>query len=267
MKYYLYVSDTKIDMMYAQIPHDTKKQTSVEFGVDLKVIKASRKTEKEIEENRFTRLDAIVDYLETSGSIGSLDEPKEYVRAVMPMKFAPWGHRGRVTHLGSSSPVDPSGAAFVCFGGRTHNRIVVLWGSWKHILGNNSQDATGQFSVSTSLATLAMWDYLDNLDRWNEGETTEEETYLAELRKRADLWRAMNTSAFKGSAKMNERSKLAWALALMVTSELKGPQQDMEFLAKQIHGPERDTRCLLGTPLYVAIADWAESDGHRCKGS
>jgi hypothetical protein len=254
MRYHLYVSDTKIDMMYAQIPHATRQRTSMEFGVDLKLVKGSRKTEKEIEENRFTRLDAIVDYLEESGSIGSLDEPKEYVRAVIPMKFAPWGHRGRVSSLGSSSFVSPGGAAFVCFAGRTNNRTVLLWGSWKHILGNNLQDADGQFNNSTSLATLAMWDYLDKLDPWNEGETTEEQTYLEELRKKADQWRAMNTHAFQIYTKTNDRSKQASGLAWFVTHELNGPEQDMEFLAKQIqYAPVRDTACLLGTPLYVAI--------------
>ena len=253
MRYYLYVSDTKIDMMYAQIPHDTRHQTSVEFGVDLKLIKASRKTEKEIEENRFTRLDAIVDYLEMSGSIGSLDEPKEYVRAVMPMKFAPWGHRGNVKHHGFGSPANLDESAFVCFAGRTDDRIVVLWGSWKHILGNNLQDANGQFNFSTSLATLAMWDYLDKFDR-NEGETTEEQKYFEALRRRADHWRARNVNAFQVYTKINERSKQASALARLVTCDLNGPQQDMEFLAKQIqHGPETDTACFLGTPLYVAI--------------
>lgn len=37
MKYYIYISDSKVDMLLAQIPHDFKRRVALQFKVDLKV--------------------------------------------------------------------------------------------------------------------------------------------------------------------------------------------------------------------------------------
>jgi hypothetical protein len=43
MKFYLYISDAKIDMLLPQIAHEAKKKIATEFGFDLKIFKpASR---------------------------------------------------------------------------------------------------------------------------------------------------------------------------------------------------------------------------------
>ncbi len=257
MKYYLYISDTKLEMLYPQIPHNETRKTSLEFGFDLKFVKASRKTEKETDANRFTKLDAIVDYLEASGRLGTLDEQKEYVRAAMPMKFAPWGAKGRETHVGTND-VSPQHAVFACFAGRTDKYQSVLWGSWKHVLGENIEGADGRFSPSSSsLATLAMWDYLNRLERdeeWSRTDDEDELTYLTKLRNRADLWRGMNVNAFQIYAKTEEALKIPCVLATLLRFELNGPEQGMEFVAKKMqYGALGDGLCFLGTPLYVAM--------------
>ena len=38
MKYYIYISDAKVNMLLAQIPHNIKKKVATEFKIDLKVI-------------------------------------------------------------------------------------------------------------------------------------------------------------------------------------------------------------------------------------
>jgi len=35
MKYYTYISDSKIDMLLPQIPHEVKKKMATKFGFDL----------------------------------------------------------------------------------------------------------------------------------------------------------------------------------------------------------------------------------------
>jgi hypothetical protein len=256
MKYYLYISDAKIDMLYPQIPHDLKKHVKTEVGMDVKFVKASRTTEKEIEENRFTKLAALVAFIEESGTVGSLDEPREYVHATLPMRFATWGRSGKVTHLGSPGHVPPGAAQFVCFAAQTERHRVVLWGSWKHMLGYENR---GEFSdTSTSMATFALWDFMDRLDTDNEWRTTateEERAYFDELRKRANDWRQMHVNAFAAPA---DRVEVTPFLAMMVNSELHGPEQKLEFFAKRFHYRSNggsDRSCFLGTPIYVATAD------------
>jgi hypothetical protein len=48
MKYYIYISDAKVDIVLPQVPHATGKKVATEFGIDLKVLKATRTTEEEL---------------------------------------------------------------------------------------------------------------------------------------------------------------------------------------------------------------------------
>lgn len=254
MKYYLYISDAKIDMLYPQVPHDVKQRVNTEFGMDLKLVKASRKTEKDTEENRFTKLDAVAAFLQESGNVGSLEEPGEYVLDTLPMRFAPWGRIGRGTHLGSPEFVDSTVTQFVCFAGTMNRFRVILWGSWKHMLGNTDKGEVGQFSNSTSLATFAVWDLIDRLDpdvEWRKNATQEEHQYLDRMRARANEWRDMRVNAFATPGE-----KVTPVLAGLVNHELQGPEQNLEFLAKRFHyfsTPQLSS--FLGTPLYVALVD------------
>ena len=37
MKYYIYISDTKVDMLFPQVPHDIKRKVATQFGIDIKL--------------------------------------------------------------------------------------------------------------------------------------------------------------------------------------------------------------------------------------
>ncbi len=63
MKYYLYISDAKVDMLLPQVPHHAKKKTSTELGFDLKVLSAKYKSEAETDSDRISRLEAVVDFI------------------------------------------------------------------------------------------------------------------------------------------------------------------------------------------------------------
>jgi hypothetical protein len=43
MKYYVYISDAKIDMLLPQVPHEVKKKMASEFGFDFKLLKGSKR--------------------------------------------------------------------------------------------------------------------------------------------------------------------------------------------------------------------------------
>jgi hypothetical protein len=117
VKYYLYISDAKVDMLLPQIPHETKKKIATEFGFDFKIFKAGRKSEEDPEDNRITRLEAVVAFLREYGNLGSIDEPDEFIEgsAVMAMQ---------------------SDQEIVLFTGVGERTTVCLGGSSRHLLGN-----------------------------------------------------------------------------------------------------------------------------------
>ncbi len=96
MKYYIYISDAKVDMLLPQVPHDIDKKIGMEVGFDLKLFSAKRKVESETERDRVTRLEKVVSFIEEYGNVGSMEEPAEYIADTVLMKFGPMvhGHKG-----------------------------------------------------------------------------------------------------------------------------------------------------------------------------
>lgn len=117
MKYYIYISDAKVDMLFPQVPHEIKKKVATEFGIDLKVLVAKRKVESESEDNRISRLEAVLSFIGKYGNVGSVDEPDEYFEDTMPMRFL---------SLGDS---------LIYLSGHTERTLLGLGGSGKHIIG------------------------------------------------------------------------------------------------------------------------------------
>ena len=78
-KFYIYISDAKIDMLLPQVPHDIKKKVANEFKVNLKVLEVGRKSESESEESRVARLQSVVQYLRSELHVGSIDQPSDYI--------------------------------------------------------------------------------------------------------------------------------------------------------------------------------------------
>jgi|SRR5271157_940478 len=121
MKYYIYISDTKVDMLFPQVPHDVKKKVSTELGFDLKVLSAKRKVESESDENRILRLETVVEFIRKYGKIGSVDEPGEYVEGTQPLRML--------------YPTYNDKYAAVYFAGHTDRTAFGLGGSLKHMIG------------------------------------------------------------------------------------------------------------------------------------
>lgn len=67
LKHYVYVSDTKIDMYYAQIPLPMLAGIAAELTIDLKVLGSGMGTsfkKEQVEKTRFDKLLVVVKYLE-----------------------------------------------------------------------------------------------------------------------------------------------------------------------------------------------------------
>lgn len=120
-RYYLYVSDSKVDMLLSQIdPALTRKQTT-ELSLNLSVLGGKRATESAAGGERTMRLERVVRYLEDHGDLGSVDEPGQFFWGLLPLRWGPF-------------PTDPT-LSLVYFGGATERTVVGLGGSGSHVLG------------------------------------------------------------------------------------------------------------------------------------
>jgi hypothetical protein len=216
MKYYLYVADTKVDMLLPQIPVEARNKISTEFKLDLKIFSASRKAEADNTENRFSRLDAVCSFITEYGDVGPVDDPGDYISDVMDMRYE---------------------AFFSCvfFGGYRGQVAVGLAGSLKHMIGqathHDMPPSSDLFSILTNLKLQLKTDdpqSLPPIDGFEE--------LRLENRRRVDT----------------ESLEAVRYLA----HNMRTPNQKLEFLAKRLlHRPDDGGGTLLATPLYVAIAD------------
>ena len=89
MKYYLYLSKSKIEMLAAQIPSSALKGVSAEFKANIGVLSSTVKAaEAPAADNVFSKTEAVAKHLKKLGKVGTISEPKLYVGGMLPMR---WG--------------------------------------------------------------------------------------------------------------------------------------------------------------------------------
>jgi hypothetical protein len=119
LRYYVYVSDSKVDMLLQQVDPGFAGKRTTEVGVSLKFVSAKRSVEAPVSD-RVARLERVVRHLDDFCDVGSIDEPGQYFRGRLPMR---WG------------PLASGQASLVYFGGSTEHTIVGLGGASGHVLG------------------------------------------------------------------------------------------------------------------------------------
>jgi hypothetical protein len=90
LKYYLYISDSKLSMLYDQLPERTRSKLAAELKIDLKVISATVK-KGETQQNQLSKLEVLVEYLNESEEVGSIELPGKYFSGCLPMRWGIWG--------------------------------------------------------------------------------------------------------------------------------------------------------------------------------
>lgn len=120
MKHFIYLSDSKIDMLFAQIPRPFLSTLVAKIGVNIGVLQAEL-AETKTELNRYDKLKAVLAYLENEGKIGTLNEMQTFFRGSLEMKWGQYEQSG-----------------FLYFTGREDDTIVGLGGSLRHVLGNEN---------------------------------------------------------------------------------------------------------------------------------
>src|SRR5262245_4239618 len=148
MKYYVYISDSKIEMLYNQIATSTDRSREASIGFDVKVLKGEIKQGRGVPENSVTRLNEVVEALRNSDAVGTIDAPKKYIGGTLPMTWSSYGW----SYSGEESPIT--------FWSYSATGIAMaLAGSRYNLLGEQRQGNAHSHSLTT---TMVQW-FLDNL--------------------------------------------------------------------------------------------------------
>jgi hypothetical protein len=148
MRYYHYLSSNKIEMLYQQIA-EYRPKVNTDFGIDLKVMKASRKSERsEGEPSVYKKLREVENWIYEHEPVGQADNPDVWIYGREFLGFTP-------SPEGFEGTLDSTNASPVLFGGITNNKSAILMcGSSGNLIQN-----------STKEAPFSQWSSVDYLSR------------------------------------------------------------------------------------------------------
>src|ERR1700683_2245150 len=120
LRYYLYISDTKLEMLFEQIDQSVRKRISAEFKIDLKIASLTLRRADNPGPTRVAKLRIVERFIDAHHDVGTIEEPgREYFRGQMNMQ---WGDMA---------------VPAVCFRGTDAqgSEGVLLVGSKYHVIG------------------------------------------------------------------------------------------------------------------------------------
>jgi hypothetical protein len=225
MKYFIYVSDTKVDMLYSQIPRRLLEKIALELNIDLKFMGTGIATTikpNRPEETRYSKVRLITEYIEKHLPIGLIDTPNSYFKGSLSMRWGMHPHEGP--------------PFLVYFGGTTDRTILGLTGSPQHVLGNQSaSSATVMENVYIS-PSLNGFFALESIVREEQDSTTSTKHPLAD-EDPAELVEYMTT----------EMSGITQPLEFLAIMHWRGPR------SQHLRREGNEQYILLGSPIYVAL--------------
>lgn len=221
MKYYVYISDAKVDMLISQIPHEAKKKIASELGIDVKIFRATRKVESEPEDDRISRLDAVVKYIRDWGNLGTVQQPDVYIEDTMDMRFQILALDDRTRQS------DESANSVAYWTGKEVDTLLGLGGSPAHLIGADKNSPPNQHGKSFAFQIIGA---LRMNVAEEESNPTEDAGSTATTVFRSHRYLEMRLGSF--------------------------PLERFSFMAKRMtKGSFGDSKTILGSPLYVAKED------------
>jgi hypothetical protein len=145
LRYYLYISDTKLDMLFGQIGQGILKRISAEIKVDLKLASVTLKEKDQPMAARTAKLQIVEQYITQYHSVGTITEPgQEYFRGHMNMQWG-WlrGYRW-----------DEDNPPIAIFRGREESDFVALAGSRRHVLGEQAGETSRNAEAFSALPNI-----------------------------------------------------------------------------------------------------------------
>ena len=168
-RFYLYLSDAKVDMLFGQIPQKFLERIEAELSLDLKVI-GVKLSERPTEETRYSKLRVAERYIRSDLKVGTIDEPKEYFEGALPMRWGLLQGAGSIAY----------------FTAQTDETIVGLGGSATHLIGGSDEARQGTIGDSFAWRIVSA---LVDVRETPQGATTVEdrETFADDIAQASDL--------------------------------------------------------------------------------
>lgn len=224
MRYYVYLSETKIDMLFGQIPRAAREDLSAELKINLGVVSSSVKGGERSTPER--RVVAIEEYLRSKRMVGTVDEPSEFFEGSLSMR---WG------------PIDRGPA--VVFTGSTDRTVLALGGSLRHVVGGSPGDGQLGYVSSAPFLVAALREDVPSL-AVTEADKRNMDALLSRGRDASALALAM--VAYTHEWMRSPEQRLAFLAKRLIWSG-----SDPELPRSTGDG----RHLLLGTPVYVAQVD------------
>lgn len=228
MKYYIYVSESKIDMLFSQIARSESEEREASLSFDFAVLKGELKEARGIPANKFTKLNTIVKKLNKEGLVGSIEEEKPYIKGSLRMTWVSLGFMGE-------SPV-------TFWGYLTRKLALGLAGSTHHLLGEQAKGRADSASLTGPIVSWLLEQFGDSPTGGNNEEVqtqTRPRPYTMPL-------------------DHHDIANATW----LATNNMMGQQSNFEFVAKVLHRSNWPngfrssvSDIILATPLYVAMMD------------
>ncbi len=255
MKYFIYLSDAKIEMLSKQIAFQPRTSSESTFKLGFKDFAGwEGKTTTEESQLKFKHLENVLKRLRKESSIGTVEAPKQFVEGVCPMRWGIYGiaNRHPLKDLGDKAPV--------VFHARVGDTLFLMYGSPKHLTGRENCERVDAIWSAADVIHYALSDVVEKYETPSENELLEQ------------------VGKWIRAASYAEQLELIWRT---VSYELKSPEQQLEFVAKKIvscqfkaptkipvpkdspfrpiypkHYEQRQpTQIVFASPLYVALVE------------
>lgn len=242
MRYYTYVSRTKVEMLYPQVVHPRASGLAAELSVNLGVVGGKVSSPKSADPSLYERAEAIHDHLKREDKVGTVQDPKSYFAGA----FAPGAASA---HRGSGRNLDygqPEYREVVIWLGTFEATIVLLVGSAHSQVGHPEPlKGCHGFNDYVEEAFNAMAGGLEEIRReYAVGPDRVPSQDAAELDPPGDFWGAVQAL----NRQQKPHAKRSWLR--------KDDQCRVAFLARRIaHTTVAGESILVGTPIYVAAED------------
>ena len=222
MRYFVYISESKIKMLFSQVAKSDVERLEEFLGFDLKILKGEMKETRGFPANQFAQLNEILNKLGKDELIGSLREQKPFIKSSLKMTWASFGFK-------PDTPI-----TFWSYFSR--NVALGLAGSKHNLIGEQPSGIVHSYSRTDSIIY-----YLRN----------ELENALPQ-RDDNELPSYARTESFQNSLESQAAGGIWEAV------QLPGERETFDFVAKVLFRTTRKFKnqswsIILATPLYVAL--------------
>ena len=136
MRYYVYISDAKLEMIYEQVPVSARETIASELNINFGIVQAKFRSET-VENARHQKILMVENYL--SDRISSIEDAKPYSYGVAEAAWGPFGDYQNIVYFGGFNRLTHFG----------------LMGSMSNCIGVKNADPTGYSLTGYIVYTLA----------------------------------------------------------------------------------------------------------------